>query len=188
MAARKLTDKQRLFIEHYFTCGMNGTEAARRAGYAGDDRTLASVASENLRKPDIRSQIEARFEEVAMPAKEVLARLADQARSSMGDFMEIQEDGKIRLKLKEASANGKLHLIKKIKVEETLIGPLVTGQVVSLELYDAQSALQLIGKHHSLFVERSEHTGKDGGPIEHKFDLSGLSDDQLSRLADSLKD
>lgn len=27
-----------------------------------------------------------------------------------------------------------------------------------------------------------EHTGKDGGPIEHRIDLSNLSDEDLSKL------
>ncbi len=40
---------------------MNGTEAARRAGYKGNDNTLATVAAENLRKPAIRQEIDRRM-------------------------------------------------------------------------------------------------------------------------------
>ena len=36
---------------------MNGTEAARRAGYKGKNGTLRAVASENLTKPNIRKEI-----------------------------------------------------------------------------------------------------------------------------------
>lgn len=38
----------------------NATEAARRAGYEGNDVTLAAVGSENLRKPLIAEAIKAR--------------------------------------------------------------------------------------------------------------------------------
>jgi phage terminase small subunit len=41
---------------------MNGTEAARRAGYKGTDKTLAVVASENLSKPNVRKMIDERLE------------------------------------------------------------------------------------------------------------------------------
>ena len=58
--ARKLTSKQRLWVEAYLET-WNGTEATRRAGYKGNDQTLASVGSENLRKPAIRAAIEARM-------------------------------------------------------------------------------------------------------------------------------
>lgn len=53
----KITTKQRKFIEAY---AGNGTEAARIAGYAGNDETLAQVAAENLRKPYIAHEIKRR--------------------------------------------------------------------------------------------------------------------------------
>ena len=37
---------------------MNGTEAARRAGYRGNDKTLAAIAIENLGKPRIREEVD----------------------------------------------------------------------------------------------------------------------------------
>jgi phage terminase small subunit len=47
-----LTPKQRAFVIAYRTSG-NATEAARTAGYSGNDVTLASVGHENLKKPQI---------------------------------------------------------------------------------------------------------------------------------------
>ena len=52
------TIKQRAFIRHLFdvsnpqTFG-NGTQSARKARYKGSDNTLAVVAHENLRKPNV---------------------------------------------------------------------------------------------------------------------------------------
>lgn len=56
----KLTPKQQRFVEAY--CGEakgNATEAARLAGYAGNDVTLRAVAHENLTKPHIAATIAA---------------------------------------------------------------------------------------------------------------------------------
>ncbi len=59
----RLTEKQRKFVEAYMgKAEGNGVEAARLAGYKGNDNTLAAIASENLRKPKIASAIEERQE------------------------------------------------------------------------------------------------------------------------------
>lgn len=59
MASRGLTVKQRLFVEAYTGPAQgNATEAARIAGYKGNDVTLAVVGSENLRKPQVCDAIQ----------------------------------------------------------------------------------------------------------------------------------
>lgn len=50
----KLTVKQQRFVDFF---DGNGTETARKAGYKGSDNTLAQVARENLRKPQILKAI-----------------------------------------------------------------------------------------------------------------------------------
>lgn len=47
-----LTPKQRAFVIAYRRTGV-GIDAAREAGYEGNDNTLRAVASENLTKPNI---------------------------------------------------------------------------------------------------------------------------------------
>lgn len=53
----KLTPKQQRFVDVW---DGNGTEAARKAGYKGNDNTLCSVGKENLRKPHILQAIKDR--------------------------------------------------------------------------------------------------------------------------------
>ena len=53
----KLTIKQQTFVAEYLKTG-NATEAARRAGYKGNDNTLRVVGQENLLKPAIKKLIE----------------------------------------------------------------------------------------------------------------------------------
>jgi phage terminase small subunit len=81
----KLTTKQRLFVEAYLA-NPNATEAARRAGYAGNDVTLGAVGAENLKKPQIAALIAERVETVAMGADEVLEELANIARGPYVDY------------------------------------------------------------------------------------------------------
>ena len=173
-----LTDKQKLFIEHYLAC-WNATEAARRAGYQGNDNTLGSVGWENLQKPAIAERIKQRISEAAMAADEVLARLADQARATMADFIDIVDEiGSPVLNLEKAAQADKLHLVKKLRYN--------AKGYPEIELHDAQAALVHIGRSHGLFKERYEHTGAEGGPIETK-DVT-LSDDRRIELISQLLD
>ena len=50
-----MTKKQKKFIEEYLKC-LNGSEAARRAGYSV--KCAHQQAYENMRKPEIRSVID----------------------------------------------------------------------------------------------------------------------------------
>lgn len=143
-----LTNKQRVFIEEYLQC-WNATEAARRAEYKGTDATLASVGSENLRKPKIQKRIQRRLAGKAMSADEVLARLGAQARSDIGQFLRDKAGPTGLLDLEAAKKAGLMHLVKRIAW---------TKQGVSVELYDAQRATELLGKAHGLFRERLDIT------------------------------
>ena len=60
---KKLTLKQQKFVDAFIKTG-NATEAARKAGYKGNDITLGSVGAENLKKPQIISAIEKRQKEI----------------------------------------------------------------------------------------------------------------------------
>lgn len=163
----ELTNKQRLFVEEYLAC-WNATEAAKRAGYS--PRTAYSKGSYVLHQPAVAERIKERIAEKAMSADEVLLRLADHARGSMEDFVEVGGgvDG-FSLDLEKARDAGKLHLVKKLSSTEN--GP-------SIELYDAQSALVQLGKAHGLFVERTEMSGPNGEPMVVQV-LRGVSMDEL---------
>ncbi len=54
MAEKKLTPKQKAFIEHYAACG-NATEAARLAGYSNDKARI--IGSQNLTKINIQAAL-----------------------------------------------------------------------------------------------------------------------------------
>lgn len=149
----RLTVKQQRFVDEYVIC-LNGTEAARRAGYSGDDATLAVVASKLLRIANVANAISAKLAEQTMPRSEVLAQITDIARGDIADV--VNAFG--ATDLDEAKRRGKTHLIKKHKVKVTNIiegagtsNP-VEKQIVEteVEMYSKLEALQMLAKYYNL--------------------------------------
>lgn len=136
------TNKRRKFVEEYFRCGMNATEAARRAGYKHPNKQGPDLVKLGI----IQGEIERRLSTLAMDADEVLRLLGDHARGSISDFTVINDDGEWSIDLEQARSRGKLHLVKKLWVDK--------DGGVKLELYDAQSALVHLGRHHKLFTDQ----------------------------------
>ena len=137
--AQKLAPKQRAFIEHYLRC-LNATQAARCAGYKGDDHTLSIIGRDNLQKLD--SEINVRL---VMNDNEVLTRLSEHARGDMGDFVDVIAPNMAVLNLQKAENRGKLHLIRKLRH---------TAHGIEIELYNAQTALAQLARHHGLLSEQ----------------------------------
>ena len=141
MANRELTDKQRVFVEEYLRC-WNATEAARRAGYQHPNKR----GPENVVKRGIAESIQTRIKEKAMSADEVLAHLADIARFDAGQVL-----GKAGvINWDEAKEQGDTRFVKKIEWGQNGL---------KVEFYDRMSALELIGKHQAMWIERQQTDG-----------------------------
>lgn len=54
----KLTPKQEKFCLEYINCAGNATEAARRAGYKGNDNQIGQMGFQNLKNPKIQNRIQ----------------------------------------------------------------------------------------------------------------------------------
>lgn len=145
----KLTPKQRRFVEEYCV-DFNATQAAVRAGYS--ERTARAIGSENLAKPAIKAEIDAKLDELSMTAAEALKRLTDIARGSIGDVIELSDDGSWRLDLQKAQRLGKLHLIHELSYDG--------NGLPKVKLYSAHEALRDIGKARGAFVDKVEHSGE----------------------------
>lgn len=152
-----LTDQERIFIDEYFLCGFNQSEAARKAGYSVKS---ARVQGHRLiTRDNIRKEIERRFAEHAMTANEAIARLASIARGDSNDLLDADGDVSIR-KLRE---RGKTHLVKKIKRTKRTYPSKgdeepYTEERIEVELYDAQAALNTILKE--LHLKAGEATDR----------------------------
>jgi phage terminase small subunit len=121
----ELTQKQRLFVEAFIgQANGNAREAARAAGYSGDDNALSQRAFELMRNPKVSELIGVRVEEAVMRSNEVLSQLSAIAKGDWQNFLEIRRD----------------------KDGETVSA--------NLKLSDKIKALELLGKYHKLFSER----------------------------------
>lgn len=90
-----LTDKQRVFIEEYLRC-WNATEAARRAGYKGNNVTLGTVGHENLGKVYIRQEIDKRLAELHVIDRAQVANCPSR-RGSCFVYLIKAENGLIKI-------------------------------------------------------------------------------------------
>jgi hypothetical protein len=133
-----LTDKERLFVEHVLA-GKSDRQAAKAAGYSN----WAIEGVRLRRRPDVAALMSERVSAVAMEADEVLQRLADVARSPIGDYIRV--NGNIRVDLKKMISDGYGHCIKAIKNTQH-------GQ--NIEVHDALSALNTLARHHGILNDR----------------------------------
>ena len=160
----ELTVKQQRFIEEYCT-DFNATQAAIRAGYS--EKTAYSMGWQNLRKLEIAEAIKMRLSELAMSAEEITRRLAQWGRGTVAPFMQVNDYG-VSVDLGTDEASGNIHLIKKLKVTETVKtyeGETTKETKTEIELHDAKDAVIQLAKMQGLFIEKHEHTGPNGGPI-----------------------
>ena len=105
-----LTQKQRRFIDEYIISG-SPTQAAIKAGYS--KKTAAVTATENLRKPNIKAEIQARNAEIqsekTADMTEVMEYLTSVMRgeqtesvaTSKGIFSGVEVSAKDRIKAAE---------------------------------------------------------------------------------------
>lgn len=149
-----LTAMQRVFVEEYLRC-WNAAEAARLAGYSEKD--AKSRGYRLLKRAEVQAVIRERLQEKAMGSDEVLARLAEQARGSVGDYLVVEgEEGKeqVRFDLVKLVKEGKGHLLRAVTVNK-----------VRIEFYNAQAALELLAKHQGLFREQKAQDEESSGTI-----------------------
>lgn len=161
----ELPMQQQVFALEYIK-DWNGTRAAQRAGYAGDENVLAVQANRLLRNAKVVELIKKRVSEVAMSADEVLLRLAAQARGTVEPFI-YQDDNPLKgeapkIDLSSEAARQNIGLIKRIKTKtRTSIKEENAWEEVETEigLYDAQAALDKLARHHGLYNDTVHHTG-----------------------------
>lgn len=129
MEDRKLTVKQRKFADNYIKSG-NATQSAIKAGYS--KKTANVIGSENLAKPYIASYIDNKLDEISntkiASAEEVLEYLT---RVMRGEEKEQEAIYNTR--------SGQVELVEK-----------------EAAMREKTKAAELMGKKHTLFVDRKE--------------------------------
>ncbi len=158
-----MSKRQALFVQEYLK-DMNATQAAIRSGYSA--KTARACASRLLTKANIQAAVQ---RGVAVKSKKaecsqewVMKRLMAIAGADMSDLASWNESGMIWKPSSELSSETKasVHQVEQVMNEH--------GGTIKIKQHDKLKALELLGKHLGMFVEKSEvtHVVEDNDYIE----------------------
>ncbi len=143
--ARGLNPKQARFVDEYLI-DLNGTQAAIRAGYSA--KTAEQQATRLLRNAQISAAVEAgkakRAKKVEISAERVLTELAKLA------FSDVRKVAKWDAKRNELLPSDEIDDDAAATIESIAN----TESGVKITLHSKTRALELLGKHLGLFVDR----------------------------------
>lgn len=200
-----LNPKQALFVEEYLV-DLNATQAAIRAGYSA--RTAHAQGPRLLEHAGVAAAIAerqgARLERLDVTADKVLQELASIAFTDLADVAEWGErevaigydaDGKRLspadigdavvvhhemapfLSLKDSKTLTKAQRAAVSEVKLTKDG-------FAIKMHSKTEAAGLLAKHFGLLIDKVEHTGRNGGPIQVQAlaAVAGLSPEDRAQL------
>ncbi len=166
---KKLTTKQRRFVECYILC-FNATQAAIEAGYS--KKTAATIGGQNLQKLEIVSEIQKHLDKATARTEVTQDRIINEyARIAFTDLRDYVKWGAGGLKiidsdtLTEDMAAGVLSV--KCKTETRDKGETVV-ETTEIKLHPKTAALEALGRHLGLFNDKIN--------VTHKYELQ-LPDD-----------
>jgi phage terminase small subunit len=164
-----MTPKQQRFCQEYLV-DLNATQAAIRAGYS--PKTADVIANQNLGKLYIQTAIQTaladRAKRLEITTDDVLRELAKIGFSDMRKFTCWGPSG---VQLKDSEALDKDDAACVAEVSQTVTE---NGGSIKFKLHDKVSALEKMGKHLGMFVDRIEHSGPQGGKIEVDLGIDEL--------------
>lgn len=160
----KLPNPKRERFCQEFIIDLNGKKAAERAKYS--KKTAEQQASRLLSNVKVQERIaelmKKRSERTRIAQDRVLQELAMIGFSDLRNYIDIDRDtGAIRAKGFEDMPEGESRVLKSIK-EDRVIKEDADGEKttvydkVKFELWDKPKALEMIGRHLAMFVERHQ--------------------------------
>lgn len=185
---KPLSKKHQMFVDQYFLCHFNGTEAYMRV-YKPNSRAAAAVnASELLRNTNISSEIGARMSVLHMSADEALALQTEIANADMGVFhkvidewmffpppsseilaeQEVIDDTDPEKPIKRISYRVRRVVLDMDKVIDPRYSHLIhefsdsRRSGLKIKTYDKQAAIRDVLKVHGKFTEKVDLTNSDG--------------------------
>lgn len=158
----KLTPKQKLFCKYYLI-SLNATDAAIKAGYS--KKTADVIGSENLVKPNIKeylqSEMKSKEQELDISVDRILRELASIAFLDISEF--YNEDGTLK-NIKEINETAR-RAIQSVTTREEQGAKVEDGEIKpqffnvnNIKANDKLKALELLGKYHSIFKDKIEHS------------------------------
>jgi phage terminase small subunit len=153
--------KRQRFVEEYLI-DLNATQAAIRAGYSA--KTARSIGQENLTIPDIQNAIDAALAERAKKTEITADRVVQElARIAFVDFRQVTSWGPdgVRLLSSDELSDDEAAIVSEVSETTT-----ETGGSLKVKRYDKLKALELLGRHLGMFIDKKELSGPGGLPLQ----------------------
>lgn len=136
-----LTQKEEAFKEEYVTC-LNATKSYSLSHPGCTYKTAQTMGSLLLGKANVKAAIEkaleARKRRLGMTADEVLQGYRELATANMGDFVEVQNGGRLKIKPSAELSYEQMGAIQEIRKTKTGL---------TFKLHDRKGALDAMAAH-----------------------------------------
>lgn len=169
------------------TNGKTADEAYVLAGYKENRGNAATLKANQSISDRVEELLTKAADRVEITKSKVLEELAKIGFSNMQDYMRASPDGDPVLDFSKLTREQAAALCE-VTVEDFKDGRGEDARDVrriKFKLSDKRAALVDIGKHLGMFVDRTEHTGKDGKPIQTE-DVTARGREKLTNLLDSI--
>ncbi|KAA0686019.1 terminase small subunit [Neorhizobium sp. P12A] len=164
-----LSDKQKRFVAEYLI-DLNATQAAIRAGYSA--KTATVQASRLLTNVKVQEELSKQQSKVAERLEITKDRIVDELAkigfSNMLDYMRAGPDGDPYLDFSRLTRD-QAAALSEVTVEDFKDGRGEDARDVrrvKFKLHDKKGALVDLAKMLGFVIEKHEHSGKDGGPLQ----------------------
>ena len=156
MEAHKMTPKEKRFVQEYLI-DPNATQAAIKAGYS--KATAKQQGSRLLTQPDVQEAVAEGQSDLAtrckVTAEMIVAELAKVGFANAGDYFDWGPEG-ITIKNKDTLTPEQQAAVS--EVYQTTTGGEGSGGTIRVKLHDKLAALEKLGKHLGMFVDRIDLT------------------------------
>lgn len=183
---KKLTQRQKAFVEAYLSNGFNVQGAGRIAHPTCNPKSLAGWAWTTFRLPHVQAEIERRKEQVlhdmGFNKEHLIQEWMRLANADASDFVEWE----LRYDEQTQTYTPIIRMKPSSEVDGACIKSVKIGRTgkIEFELYDKTTALKQVGEIMGVYPKTSqvEITGKDGNPIQIEEVKNKLLD-KLNKMA-----
>lgn len=164
----KLNPKQKRFADEYLV-DLNATAAYKRAGYAAEGNSAEAAASRLLSDVKVAAYIQnamdKRSEKTEITSERVLTEIG---KLAFADIRRVFNEHGQLLPIHELPDEIAASISSIEVVTSRVPGgePEAVEHTSKIKFWDKRGSLELLGKHLKLFTDKTEITGKDGGPVE----------------------
>lgn len=153
-----LTLQQQMFVAEY-TVHFDGKRAALAAGYS--EKSAQTQSYQLLQNPKIQKAITQTMQEYGDTHAILKQRIINElSLIAFSDFAEYVENG-YRLRDISALKRKQTAVIKEIKVRRTSSDKFGESEETTIKLWSKEKALELLGKHLGIVIDRTEVTTKN---------------------------